>query len=43
VAIISHIDTIDKAILAVELLLLGATHQSMENKLHSKRNERFEL
>ena len=43
VAIIARTDTIEKATDAVELLLQGATHETMENHLEHKGKSRFEL
>ncbi|MDD4250971.1 MAG: KH domain-containing protein [Candidatus ainarchaeum sp.] len=43
VSIISHISDIKRAEEAVELLLKGATHETMENRLKNFGKTRFEL
>ncbi|MCX6803135.1 MAG: KH domain-containing protein [Candidatus Diapherotrites archaeon] len=43
IAIIGLADEIESAISAVEMLLEGAKHETMEHFLHGGRRERFEL
>ena len=43
VAIIARPDGLQKAMDAVEMLLQGATHETVENQLESKGKTRFEL